>query len=94
MIDLPIVGWALDFAFAAVGLALVLSAVRMLRGPGPTDRVLALDTMYINVVALVILLGIRLGTELLFEAALLIALLGFASTVALSRYLCRGDVIE
>lgn len=91
---LPLVSWALDFAFAAVGLALVLAAVRLVRGPGLPDRVLALDTMYVNVVALVILLGMRFGTDLLFEAALLIALLGFVGTVALSRYLSRGDVIE
>jgi multicomponent K+:H+ antiporter subunit F len=94
MNDLPLVVWALNFATVAVGAALVLAAWRLLRGPEATDRVLALDTMYINVVALVILLGIRYGTTLLFEAALLIALLGFASTVALSRYLSRGDVIE
>ncbi len=94
MSELHLVTWALNFAFATVGLALVLSALRLLAGPTPTDRVLALDTMYINVVALVILLGIRFGTELFFEAALLIALLGFVSTVALSRYLTRGDVIE
>lgn len=94
MIDFPLVAWALDFATLAVGAALVLAAWRLLRGPEATDRVLALDTMYVNVVALVILLGIRYGTDLLFEAALLIALLGFASTVALSRYLSRGDVIE
>lgn len=94
MNSLPLVSWALDFAFAAVGLALVLAAVRLLRGPDLPDRVLALDTMYVNVVALVILLGMRFGSELLFEAALLIALLGFVSTVAMSRYLSRGDVIE
>ncbi|GAB4120267.1 MAG: K+/H+ antiporter subunit F [Rubrivivax sp.] len=89
-----IVEWALNFAFVAVGAALVLCAWRLLRGPEAPDRVLALDTMYINVVALVILLGIRFGTELFFEAALLIALLGFVSTVALARFLSRGDVIE
>ncbi len=72
----------------------MLCAWRLLRGPEPTDRALALDTMYINVVALVVLLGMRYGTELFFEAALLIALLGFVSTVALARYLSRGDVIE
>jgi multicomponent K+:H+ antiporter subunit F len=94
MNGLPLVTWALNFAFVAVGAALLLAAWRLLRGPEATDRVLALDTMYINVVALVILLGLRFGTELFFEAALLIALLGFASTVALSRYLSRGDVIE
>ena len=85
---------ALDFASGCIGLALVLCAWRLIRGPEATDRVLALDTLYVNVVALVILLGMRLQTELFFEAALLIALLGFAGTVALSRYLSRGDVIE
>ncbi|MFN3297339.1 K+/H+ antiporter subunit F [Caldimonas sp.] len=90
----PLIDWALNFAFATVGLALVLCAWRLLRGPQTPDRVLALDTMYINVVALVILFGMRFGTELFFEAALIIALLGFASTVALARYLSRGDVIE
>ncbi|HLL18204.1 MAG TPA: K+/H+ antiporter subunit F [Rubrivivax sp.] len=85
---------ALDFATGAVGLALLLCVWRLLRGPEVIDRVLALDTMYINVVALVVLIGIRLSSAMFFEAALLIALLGFASTVALSRYLSRGDVIE
>ena len=94
MIDASWVVWALNFAFGAVGLALLLCTWRVLRGPEATDRVLALDTMYINVVALVVLFGIRLDSELFFEAALLIALLGFVSTVALSRYLSRGDVIE
>lgn len=94
MNGLPLIEWALDFAFVAVGAALLLSAWRLLRGPLAVDRVLALDTMYVNVVALVILLGIRFGTALFFDAALLIALLGFVSTVALSRYLSRGNVIE
>jgi multicomponent K+:H+ antiporter subunit F len=85
---------ALDFATGAVGLALLLCVWRLLRGPEPTDRVLALDTMYVNVVALVVLFGLRQGSALYFEAALLIALLGFASTVALARYLSRGDIIE
>jgi multicomponent K+:H+ antiporter subunit F len=88
------IGWTLDFATGAVGVALLLCVWRLLRGPEATDRVLALDTMYINVVALVVLLGIRQGTDLFFEAALLIALLGFAGTVALARYLSRGDIIE
>ncbi|HWP19686.1 MAG TPA: K+/H+ antiporter subunit F [Burkholderiaceae bacterium] len=92
--NLPLVDWALNFAFGCLGLALLLCAVRLLRGPYTTDRVLALDTMYINVVALVILFGIRFDTELFFEAALIVALLGFVSTVALGRYLSRGDVME
>ena len=94
MTSLPLLAWALDFATAAVGLALLLCGWRLLRGPTAPDRVLALDTMYINVAALVVLLGIRYRSDLLFEAALLIALLGFASTVALARYLSRGDVME
>jgi multicomponent K+:H+ antiporter subunit F len=85
---------ALDLAVAAVALAMLLCAFRLFRGPEVTDRLLALDTLYINVVALVVLLGIRQQTELLFEAALIVAMLGFVSTVALARYLTRGDVIE
>ncbi len=85
---------AMLFALGAVGVAMLLCGWRLLRGPTLPDRVLALDTLYVNVVAFVVLLGIRQGTGLYFEAALLIALLGFVSTVALGRYLQRGDVIE
>jgi len=86
--------WALNYAFAAMALALALTAWRLLRGPHATDRVLALDTLYINTVGLVILLGLKLGSDLLFEAALVIAMLGFIATVALARFLARGDVME
>ncbi len=94
MNDLPLVGPALDFASGAVGLALLPAAWRLLRGPSAADRVLALDTLYVLLVALVVLLGLRQGSKLMFEAALLVALLGFVSTVALARFLSRGDVIE
>lgn len=90
----PLIGLALDVCLGAIVLAIAMTAWRLLRGPEITDRVLAIDTLYINVVALVIALGMRSGTELLFEAALIVALLGFVSTVALARYLTRGDVIE
>lgn len=89
-----ILAWALDFAFAAVVLAMLLCGWRLLRGPQMPDRLLALDTLYINAVALVILLAMKLRSDLLFEAALIIAMLGFVSTVALARYVSRGDVIE
>ena len=89
-----VVEWTLNFAVLAVGVALLLCTWRLVLGPEATDRALALDTMYINVVALVVLQGIRTGSELFFEAALLLALLGFVSTVAMARYLSRGDVIE
>ncbi len=85
---------ALNFALVATGLAIALCGWRLLRGPTPVDRVLALDTLYINVLALVVLLGIARHTSSLFEAALILAMLGFVSTVALARYLSRGKVIE
>ena len=85
---------ALNMGVAAGTVAVVLGAWRLLRGPEMTDRLLALDTLYMNAVALIVLLGIRWNTALLFEAALLVAMLGFASTVALARYLSRGDVVE
>lgn len=85
---------ALNIGIAALVLAVVLCAWRLLRGPAIADRLLALDTLYMNAVALIVLLGIRWNTALLFEAALLLAMLGFASTVALARYISRGDVVE
>lgn len=86
--------WALDFALAAVALAMALCGWRLLRGPAAPDRLLALDTLYMNALALIVLLGLRWGTGLLFEAALIVALLGFVSTVALARFITRGDVVE
>lgn len=85
---------SIDIATAAVAVALLLCAFRLIRGPQRVDRILALDTLYVNAVALIVLLGIRLQTVMLFEAALIVAMLGFVSTVALARYLTRGDVIE
>jgi len=85
---------ALSIAIVAVTLAVALCAWRLFRGPETTDRILALDTLSMNAVALIVLLGIRWQTALLFEAALLVTMLGFASTVALARYLSRGDVVE
>lgn len=67
---------------------------RMLRGPRAQDRVLALDTLYVNAAMLLLVFGIRTGSTLYFEAALVIALLGFVATAALSKFLMRGEVIE
>jgi multicomponent K+:H+ antiporter subunit F len=89
-----ILALALDFAILCVALALGLCAWRLLRGPEVTDRLLALDTLAVNAVALAILLGLRWQTPLLFEAALIIAMLGFVSTVGLGRFISRGDVME
>ncbi len=85
---------ALNIALAAITVSMLLCGWRLLIGPETTDRLLALDTLYLNTVALIVVLGMRWNTALLFEAALLVAMLGFASTVALARYLSRGDVVE
>jgi multicomponent K+:H+ antiporter subunit F len=84
----------LPIAFALLGISLFLSFVRLLKGPDLPNRILALDTLYINAIALVVLLGLHLGSALYFEAALLIAVMGFVGTIALSKYLLRGDIIE
>jgi len=90
----PILAWALTIAFVLVSAALLMSLWRLIQGPDKPDRILALDTLYVNTVALLVLLGVQLATDLFFEAALLIALIGFISTVALAKFLTRGDIIE
>jgi multicomponent K+:H+ antiporter subunit F len=85
---------AITFAFACIAVALLLNFWRLLRGPSAPDRILALDTMYINTIALLVLFGIHLDLTAFFEAALLIAMMGFVGTVALCKYLLRGDIIE
>lgn len=84
----------LYIAFALMSAALLLNLWRVLRGPEVTDRIIALDTLYINTIALLVLHGIHLGSAIYFEAALLIAMMGFIGTVALCKYLLRGDIIE
>ena len=90
----PTLETALGIAVLLVGAASVLSLIRLLIGPSVPDRILALDTLYVNTIALVVLFGLRQGSMLYFEAALLIAVMGFIGTVALSKYLLRGDIME
>jgi len=85
---------ALSIAMLLLGIAIALNLWRLILGPSLPDRILALDTMYINAIALLVLFGIYQGSMLYFEAALLIAVMGFVGTVALSKYLLRGDIIE
>jgi multicomponent K+:H+ antiporter subunit F len=89
-----ILSGAMAIAFVLVSGALLMSLVRLVIGPDQPDRILALDTLYVNTVALLVLLGIQLDSDLFFEAALLIALIGFIGTVALAKFLTRGDIIE
>ncbi|MDP3263551.1 MAG: K+/H+ antiporter subunit F [Tabrizicola sp.] len=86
--------YALDFAIGAFGLCLVLNLIRLFTGPTLTDRILAVDTMTVNALALVMLTTVRSGSNLLFEAALLLALTGFIGTVAYCKFLLRGSIIE
>lgn len=85
---------ALITATAMVIIAMCLNMYTLVKGPDTPDRILALDTMYINSIALIVLFGLIMGNSLYFEAALLIAMLGFVSTAALCKYVLRGDIIE
>lgn len=82
------------FALAAVSVAVLMNVYRLLVGPDVTDRILALDTLIINAIGFVVLLGIVFGTGMYFEVALLIAMVGFLGTVAFCKYLLRGNIIE
>ena len=85
---------AMIFAYLCFGLGLVLNLYRIFRAPGVVDRVLALDTMVVNVIALIALYGISTNSQFYFEAALLFAMTGFVSTVAYCKFILRGDIIE
>lgn len=86
--------YALNYALACVIGAMLLCTVRLLRGPSAHDRVLALDTLWMTGMVLALVLGIRSGTQLYFEAAMLVALVGFISTIAMAKFLMRGEIIE
>jgi len=85
---------AIVVSMYAVGLAMLLSLYRLLRGPTAPDRILALDTLYVNTIALLILFGMYLDSSIYFEAALIIAMLGFVGTVMLSKFVMRRDIVE
>lgn len=85
---------AMMLSFAILGLSQLMAMVRLVIGPDTGDRILALDTMVINAIGLIVLLGIAQGTQVYFEVTLIIAMLGFVSTVAYARFVLRGDIIE
>ncbi len=86
--------FALSAGFVMIGLAMTLNLWRLARGPDVTDRILALDTLTINAIALLVLFGVREAASVYFEAALILAVMGFVGTVALAKHLLRGDIIE
>jgi multicomponent K+:H+ antiporter subunit F len=85
---------ALYIAFGCIGIGLFCNLWRLVQGPTIADRILALDTMVINSIGMIILLGILLDRTVLFEAAILFAMVGFVSTVAYCKFVLRGDIIE
>lgn len=91
---MTIIDIAIIVGMHVVGVAMLLSLWRLLRGPTAPDRILALDTLYISAIAQLIMFGMLLDTEIYFEAALIIAMLGFVGTVVLSKYVIRRDIVE
>lgn len=89
-----VLAWGLGLAQLMLVTAMGLSAWRVVCGPRAQDRVLGMDTLYLNGMLLVLVFGIRNGSPLYFEAALIIGMLGFAATVAMAKFLMRGEVIE
>lgn len=89
-----ILAWSMTTAQILLGLAMACSAFRTLRGPRAQDRVVGFDSLYVNAMLMLLAFGIKTGSTLYFEAALMIALLGFVSTVALAKFLLRGEIIE
>lgn len=95
MIDpTELMNYCIRGAFIVVGLCQVMAMVRVLIGPDVGDRILALDTMVVNAIGLIVLMGLSQGSRIYFEASLIIAMLGFVSTVAYARFVLRGDIIE
>ena len=86
--------WSTTAAQILLGLAMACAAFRILRGPRAQDRVVGFDSLYVNAMLLLLAFGIGSGSAIYFEAALIVALLGFVSTVALAKFLLRGEVIE
>ncbi len=89
-----VLAWAVGFALVCFAVAMVCATIRLLRGPTAEDRVLALDTLYINGMLTVLTLGIGFGSAIYFDIALLIALFGFVGAAAMAKFLLRGEVIE
>lgn len=89
-----VLAWGLGLAQVMLVVAMALTAWRIARGPRAQDRILGMDALYLNAMLLIVVFGIRTGSPLYFEAALIIGMLGFAATVALAKFLMRGEVIE
>jgi multicomponent K+:H+ antiporter subunit F len=89
-----LLNFAVTFASLCFALAMLFATARLFKGPSAQDRVLAFDVLYMNGLLLLLVLGIRSRSEAYFDMALLIALFGFVGTIALAKFLLRGEVIE
>ncbi len=89
-----ILSWSLLVAQILLGVAMAIAAFRMIRGPRAQDRIVALDALYVNAMLLLLVFGIRTQSTLYFEAALVVSLLGFIATLALAKFVMRGEIIE
>ena len=94
MTTMPILSWAIPLALLILVLAMACALARVLIGPTAQDRVLGLDGMYLNAMLTMLVLGLYYNSPHYFEAALLVALLGFVSSTAMAKFLLRGEVIE
>ncbi|MGF9756241.1 K+/H+ antiporter subunit F [Microvirga sp. 0TCS3.31] len=94
MSAVAVLAWAIAGAQALLGLAMCCATYRLVTGPRAQDRILGLDSLYVTAMLMLVTFGIRTGSMLYFEATLVIGLLGFVSTVALAKFLMRGEVIE
>ncbi len=90
----PLLLGAANLAIGILAIALLLCLGRLVRGPSVLDRILALDTLYVDTIALLVVVGIRFAEPAFFDGALVIALLGFVSTVALAKFQMRGDIVD
>lgn len=86
--------YAVLYAFICLALALCLNLWRLLKGPSFGDRIVAMDTMVINAIAVIVLIGIATASGTYYEAALLLAMVGFIGTVSYCKFLLRGDIVE
>ncbi|MCK3779211.1 K+/H+ antiporter subunit F [Ensifer sesbaniae] len=93
MMELSII-WSILIAQIMLGLAMAFAFFRMVRGPRAQDRILGLDTLYINAMLMLLTFGIRSANTLYFESALIVALIGFVSSIAFGKFLMRGEIIE
>lgn len=89
-----VLGFAISFAQVCILLAMLFCTIRLVIGPSAQDRILALDTLWMCTMLQVLMMGIRFSNDLYFELALLIALTGFVSSIALAKFLMRGEIIE